>query len=480
MIKAMATDRNIRTKASAKNYMQLRVEPNTPPPSLEICVELDRHNSKILYFSLHSRVAGYTFANFGQISLQTPLEEKVRTIYERFKELAKIKTTKKALQQDFDEKRLASLGYELWDELIPEKLQQEYWKFQIKVSSVLITSDEPWIPWELVKPYRYHENGDREEALFWCQQFDISRWLSGPAPADEIFTGIARAVIPLKSNLASITDEATFINELNVLNKGMISLEPIVSRTDLVDWVCKKQFSILHFACHGMFDDFSPNESAIQLSDGLLIPSDIGIRFTGPLLRPLVFINACHSGRIGFNFTKLGGWATRFLEARVGLFIGAMWEVNDELALKFAHSFYSKFLRDEKTAAVAFREAREEIRKLAPYNPTWLAYVLYADPNSRIRDLQIHNAVSLQEVLLKLKFSIEAEPKLDDEDRIEALEQIQILSESDKEESNTCHRKKYKTAIKILKGTVTSLPSNSSLSEVCHVLIPDIIYLMNL
>lgn len=36
------------------------------------------------------------------------------------------------------------------------------------------------------------------------------------------------------------------------------------------------------------------------------------------------------------------------------------------------------------TVAHAVRTARETIRKAAPHNPTWLAYSLYAHPNSHV------------------------------------------------------------------------------------------------
>ncbi len=87
-----------------------------------------------------------------------------------------------------------------------------------------------------------------------------------------------------------------------------------------------------------------------------------------------------------FSFTGLGGWADRLVKhACVGAFVGAMWEVNDALALQFARRFYTALLQDNATIAEAFRLAREEIRQAAPYNSTWLAYVLYADPEARVQ-----------------------------------------------------------------------------------------------
>ena len=100
----------------------------------------------------------------------------------------------------------------------------------------------------------------------------------------------------------------------------------------------------------------------------------------------MIFINACHGGRTEFSFTDLGGWAERLINAGAGAFIGAMWEVSDELALHFTKAFYTALLKDKKTISESFRQAREKIRQLAPYNSAWLAYTLYADPEGRVKD----------------------------------------------------------------------------------------------
>jgi hypothetical protein len=98
------------------------------------------------------------------------------------------------------EHRLESVGNELWDELISEQLKQEYWKFKSRVTSVLITSEEPWIPWEILKPYRNNDDGEQENDLFWCQQFAMSRWLSGAGTADELDIKTARSIAPMKTH----------------------------------------------------------------------------------------------------------------------------------------------------------------------------------------------------------------------------------------------------------------------------------------
>jgi CHAT domain-containing protein len=99
--------------------------------------------------------------------------------------------------------------------------------------------------------------------------------------------------------------------------------------------------------------------------------------------RPLVFLNACHTGETGFSLTRMGGWAERFVRAGASAFVGSLWEVNDELAAQFAIQFYSQLLTGQ-TLGDAFHTARAHIRALDEANPTWLAYTLYADPNGKV------------------------------------------------------------------------------------------------
>ncbi|MBW4429619.1 MAG: pentapeptide repeat-containing protein [Nostoc desertorum CM1-VF14] len=390
--------------------IELKATPTTPPPDLELCVEL--RDDCTLYFTLHSKVAGYHHAKVGQVILKGSPLEKMQAVYQ---EMSNKAAPIQLIEQASAERRLAALGHELWDELIPEKLKQEYWRFKFHVKSILITSDEPWIPWEMIKPYHFNNEGERKDELFLCQQFALSRWLSGEGgTAEELFLGRARPVAPTQVNLRSVQEEVAFIKQLCDLRSDIIVLEPCCSYQEVLDWLENEKFFILHFACHGMFDATYPNNSAIKLSDGILRPSDIRVRFGGKRPRPLLFINACHGARSEFSFTGVGGWAERLVtKANVGAFVGAMWEVNDGLALIFARSFYTKLLKDNATIAEAFKYAREEIRQLAPYNSTWLAYVLYADPEGRIKEeAAIDNTTDLdkfRQMVYQIKAQVERE-----------------------------------------------------------------------
>lgn len=365
--------------------LELKTAPTVEPPDLELLVIQDYHDERVLYFELHSskEVIGYHHFKSGEVKLRGSPLEKMQAVYQELSQMAgKAPLTSEA--RAYAERRLAAIGNGLWDELVPDPLKEQYWEFRSRVKSILITSDEPWVPWEVIKPYRYKSDGEREDEPFWCQQFAIARWLSGPGLADELPVGAARPVAPAQINLPSVQEEVAFVERLSNLRPGIIPLAAFNSRLQVLDWLQTSDFSLVHFACHGQFDSTLPQDSAIVLSDGPLRPSDIQTRFGGKRPRPLIFINACHGAREEFSFTGLGGWAQQLVaRARVGAFVGAMWEVNDTLALQFAQRFYKALLKDNKSIAQAFREAREEVRQAAPWNSTWLAYVLYADPEGR-------------------------------------------------------------------------------------------------
>jgi CHAT domain-containing protein len=97
--------------------------------------------------------------------------------------------------------------------------------------------------------------------------------------------------------------------------------------------------------------------------------------------RPLVIINACQVGRLGYQLTSTGGLAKAFLCAGAGLFVAALWSVGDVPARKFVIEFYSQLLKGE-TVSDATIASREKAR--AEGEATWLAYVVYAHPNARL------------------------------------------------------------------------------------------------
>ena len=86
----------------------------------------------------------------------------------------------------------------------------------------------------------------------------------------------------------------------------------------------------------------------------------------------------------------------------------------------------------------------------------------------------------LKELLAQLQAAIEAESQLADEDKAEALEQVKTLAEAGQKPEDNNLQKAAKTSIKILKGTIASLPDAAKLAESCAKLLPAITTLLAL
>lgn len=78
----------------------------------------------------------------------------------------------------------------------------------------------------------------------------------------------------------------------------------------------------------------------------------------------------------------------------------------------------------------------------------------------------------IKELLTQLQTAIEADTNLSKEDKAEALEQVKALAEAGKNPQEGAMQKAAKTAMKILKGTISSLPSAATLVEACGKLLP--------
>jgi hypothetical protein len=191
-----------------------------PPPDLELRIVLDQTNT--LQFKLHSEIAslGYQRRDLGQVKLATFPRQFLDQLFVRLSELA-------ATAEDFADEQMQSafteeietIGQSLFEELFPPELQKEYWRLKSlreegKVRTLLVISDEPWIPWELVKPYTFDPESNQEQNDgFLAETFQMSRWLAGRGPAPSLEVKAARLVAPM-SNLAFTEREKAYFAAL--------------------------------------------------------------------------------------------------------------------------------------------------------------------------------------------------------------------------------------------------------------------------
>jgi len=363
----------------------------TPPPPVDLELRIVKEQGgKCLHFLLHSaaKPRSYHWQPVGSIELTA--DDPAQFLEHRFQRLNQL-AAQVGEADGAGLTEIEGLGEELFEQLFPPQLQHEYWtkirgwQQAGELRSLLITSDEPWIPWELIKPYRYDELTDEEESdNFLCQIFELSRWLAGRGPAGEVQVEETRIVVP-SLDLPYVEKERDYFSALG--QRGVTTNgEPLQQVQEVVAFAKGGAAQIIHIATHGEFDTDQPNRSAIHLQDGELTPALLqGSNIRGLRReRPILFLNTCHGGRMNFDLCGLGGWAQKMVgEIGVSAFIGAQWEIHDRLASAFAIHFYDG-LQAGLTLGQAFHQARQHIRELAPNNPTWLAYTLYGDPNARV------------------------------------------------------------------------------------------------
>jgi hypothetical protein len=360
------------------------------PPDLELRVMLSADRCTLFYYLHSPGSADYNFQPVGQITLTAEPRTYLQPKFDQLSTLAS------SLQQDRDAAatqaaldELSDLGHNLYDDLFPPEFKAEYQatlRTKYRGKSVLITSDDPWIPWEVVTPFASDRDGNvlyDDPPL--CEMFQVTRWLAGRGTPDVVNMKNGVWVAPDASLQAALA-ESDYFSSLYRRQWGITLDGPLGTLADVQARFRQGQTQFFHFACHGNFDTDDPKESKLKLADDYLRPSQISGQLQAGLrrARPLVFLNACHSGETGYALTQLGGWAKQFLDAGASAFIGSLWEINDQLAAQFAEEFYNRLWGLAGFAKMplgqAFYEARMAIKKADAANPTWLAYVLYGDP----------------------------------------------------------------------------------------------------
>jgi CHAT domain-containing protein len=293
------------------------------------------------------------------------------------------------------------LGQNLWRNLIPGEFKRLYaaerdrWRDR----SLLVFSDEPHLPWELIWPY--DESGGWKDDGPWCQTLLVTRWLrkdaqgnGNEAPPLRLTMQALAVVAPrysLLPNLAAAGLERDLLVALATRHRLRDVSPSQPSWQAVMDLLEAGTFDWLHAAAHGNFYPQAPDsDSALWLDrDQALTPDAIvGPEVEGHLRRerPAFFFNACQIGRQGWALTRIGGWANRLVSGGASLFVGPLWEVSDDGALRFAEGFYTA-LMNQKTVAEATRDGRNAAR--AAGDPTWAAYSVYAHPHARLGDAAV-------------------------------------------------------------------------------------------
>ena len=270
---------------------------------------------------------------------------------------------------------LVEAGAELWRELIPAGLREQFWERQHRIRQLTILSDKDTVPWELLYP-----RDPGHDAGFLVQQFPVTRAIFGRRPAASLSLSPARFVLP-RGSLPEAEAEIDAMRRL--LDPAQVPESVIGDLTPLQDLIRAGDFGLLHFACHNRFEP--DDDASIKLGGVLFTPRLLTTAVIDKVLArsaPMVFMNACRSAGLAPTYNRLDGWASKFLEAGAGAFIGSLWAVSDGTAREFAEELYGRL----KTGAPLGRALMEARARAATHadDPTWLAYSAYGDPQAKV------------------------------------------------------------------------------------------------
>ena len=134
------------------------------------------------------------------------------------------------------------------------------------------------------------------------------------------------------------------------------------------------QYSILHFATHGLLDTKRPEHSGFFLSmidatgrpqDGFITMQDV-YRLRAPV--DLVVLSACRTG-LGKDVRGEGliGLTRGFMYAGASSVVASLWRVDDEATAELMKNFYTNMLVKGMRPAEALRSAQNALRQ----NPQW-------------------------------------------------------------------------------------------------------------
>lgn len=154
------------------------------------------------------------------------------------------------------------------------------------------------------------------------------------------------------------------------------------------------QYSILHFATHGILDPKRPERSGLFLSmvdrEGKSQNGFVGLQDVYGLRAPvdLVVLSACRTG-LGKDVRGEGliGLTRGFMYAGASSVVASLWKVDDEATAELMKQFYINMLQREMPPAAALRAAQNSIRQQPQWRSPyfWAAFTLQGEYRHSIK-----------------------------------------------------------------------------------------------
>lgn len=359
-------------------------------PSLPAAGAAIRYDVSYEGVTADPRVRGHGFSE----QLRKERREFVDAIYARIQDRwEEHKADAEAFARD-----LRATGLELWNAIVPRRVQELLWERRDRLTSLQVLSTEAYVPWELVF---LNEPGARRahaEGRF-LGELGLTRWIYGAEG-----TGFAPETLKwgrmtvVQPDYARAGDRLPAAKaEADALVKAYKATRADATMKAVLDLVADgTSWDVLHYCGHGEADAGTIEEASLLLQTTIVdgeekhdrvyastVMAEGHLRADGDVTSPghIVVLNACQVGRSGESLVGLGGFAQAFVASGAGLFVAPLWSVGDELASTFCRTFYERLVAGD-TVAEATRAARTAARDAG--DATWISYAVYGEPTARL------------------------------------------------------------------------------------------------
>lgn len=253
-----------------------------------------------------------------------------------------------------------------------------------------LVTDWPDVPWELMhdsQEFLCLSTGMARKAkqgkmLKWRSRIDIGKLKDPKRMLRALVVGNPEGDL---DGAQSEAEEITVaLRELNVMVDVLVGPSQATAR-EFTLRIANNFYDVIHFAGHSTFNKSNANQSSLIFRDAVVLAEELERTLTG---RPFLFLSACKAGRtktesiqgLGYFFEGLASAA--IMNGAIGC-LAPIWDIDDGLAKEFALCFYDNLIRRKTTIGEAVRQARLQVREIAPSPDYWASWVLYGDPRSR-------------------------------------------------------------------------------------------------
>jgi CHAT domain len=283
---------------------------------------------------------------------------------------------------------LKGVGKILFDSS-PDVFREVFWAMidsGSPMKTIAIVSAEPFVPWELMIPYRSVPAYSSRKPL--GVEFAIGRWTDDKtvAPAWSLRLVDSSVIAPAYSGTMILKNALSEANMVVGQFPGEI-IRP-AKFVNVEQGLGSAPRTLIHFVCHGKDTQFGIQCLRLDNDEELSSSNILGIDGLGEMFstsRPVVFLNACEVGRTVPSLVGLGGFVSSFIKLGATAVIAPLWSVEDKIAHEIAVLFYQEIrTRPEQTIAEIFKKVRAKGYDPATGRDTYVAYCFYGDPNAKV------------------------------------------------------------------------------------------------